>query len=263
MMEGFADWLWYIESRLGFVLPKTQHQWLSNAIYAIANESNLSSAELYQKIQSDERLYQLLIDRVLIAESRFFRNPAVVDFVQKVYMAQHSSHRPFVVMSMGVSAGQELWSLAMALDFVEQKPRPLEFWGVDVSQNSLSTAKKGQYAKHTKDQIPAQYHAYIQESADFWQITDSLKSLVHFWQCNLFDPVQVNQFTKHAPKPDVIVCQNMLIYFRRFDQRDILSRFETMLKTDGYLILGTGEAMFWQSTKMKRLNDKTVNVWQK
>ena len=62
---------------------------------------------------------------------------------------------------------------------------------------------------------------------------------------------------------DVIFCQNLLIYFREFDQRDLLARFVKRCRVGGYLLLAPGEAMSWQHPLMKRVKRTDINAWQK
>ena len=61
---------------------------------------------------------------------------------------------------------------------------------------------------------------------------------------------------------DVLICQNMLIYFRKFDQRDILANFLALLKARGYLVLGSGEGLFWRTQDAVRVAGAS-NLWQK
>lgn len=64
-------------------------------------------------------------------------------------------------------------------------------------------------------------------------------------------------------KHQIIICQNVLIYFRKFDQRDILAYFVRSLAVGGYLLFAPNEAMFWQHPNMRRVDDGQVNAWQK
>jgi chemotaxis methyl-accepting protein methylase len=62
---------------------------------------------------------------------------------------------------------------------------------------------------------------------------------------------------------NVIICQNMLLYFRKFDQRDILARLSEQCALEGYIVLAPGEALFWRPSNMRRIAHPQVNVWQK
>ena len=86
----------------------------------------------------------------------------------------------------------------------------------------------------------------------------TLKSQVRFALHNIMD--------KKPPTPylqQVIVCQNMLLYFRKFDQRDILARLSEQCALGGYIILAPGEALFWRPSNMRRIAHPQINAWQK
>ena len=54
-------------------------------------------------------------------------------------------------------------------------------------------------------------------------------------------------------KLQVIFCQNVLIYFRQFDRRDILDALVQRLDWGGLLVLGPGEMADWDHPAMRRV----------
>jgi chemotaxis protein methyltransferase CheR/type IV pilus assembly protein PilK len=61
----------------------------------------------------------------------------------------------------------------------------------------------------------------------------------------------------------VIVCQNRLLYFRKFDRRDILVRLSKQGALGGYIIVALGEALSWRPSNMRRIAHPHLNAWQK
>lgn len=275
-------WLDYIESQIGFMLPKAQHQWLINAIVAVAEKLSMTTTELYQKIHHDKVVYQILIDAVVIAETHFFRDKNSLQYIGDLYdkHLRQSILKSFSVLSVGCSTGQEVWSLAMMLDSKKQlhdkfghATSAYHVMGVDVSQTSLAYAKTGNYPVRAKQEVPAVYQHYltpmvITEDLDVQTVGYSVHQRLREWTTfgygNVFDKISFERaFVGQIHSFKVIVCQNMLIYFRRFDQRDILDRLVSLLEEGGYLVLGAAEAWFWQHEAMQKLSHPTVNVWQK
>lgn len=265
--NGLKKWQRYIESKIGFVLPPTQERWLNNAIEATANRFKISEQEFWEQVHADPHIRQQLFDAVLILESRFFRHPPSLEFIIDLAKAHHSQAQghPFKIWSVGCSTGQEVWSLAMMLDY--EQLFNYQLLGTDVSLQAIKKANKACYSFREKARIPAQYSAYItsidvdKEEAiynDEWQVVEALRNKATFKYHNVF--------TSGVPtllKQDVIICQNMLIYFRQFDQRDILAKLVSQCQVGGYLVLAPGEALFWRHSKMQRISNPNVNVWQK
>ncbi len=57
---------------------------------------------------------------------------------------------------------------------------------------------------------------------------------------------------------DVIFCQNLLIYFRRWRRRDILNGLAERLAPGGLLVLGVGEMTGWQHPALQPVADERV-----
>lgn len=274
-------WLDYIERQIGFILPKNQHQWLSNAINGTAVKHGLTFGELYEQVQDDEEVRQSLFDSVLIAESRFFRDMAALDFVVEQYKKHLTANRNelFSVVSVGCSTGQEAWSLAMVLEKAYRTvrgnhivtPANYRVLGLDVSKTSLTAAKNATYSTTSLHNIPEEYHEYtkqIEKDGEIvWQPIADIQNHVDFVWCNVFLPTGLSDSLKASGfrylHPHIIICQNMLIYFRRFDQRDILGRMVDLLTDGGHLVLSAVDGAFWRHERMQRLHHDGANIWYK
>lgn len=267
------DWVEYIENNVGFVLPNTQHGWLINAVDKVASELGMSVQELYNNLHHQD-VRQKVIDAVLIPETRFFRNPAVMDFVANCYEKHlhKDDDTPFLVASIGCSTGQEVWSLAMVLEykrrayatFYNKVPAPYELIGVDASTTSLALAKQAVYPERVQREIPKTHHHNWQKHDKLWQVNQKLKDTAQFIHCNVFSPDDFwEKLGQYAGKLSLVLSQNMLIYFRRYDQMDILDRLSELIKAQGYLVLGAGEGWFWHSQAMTPLGNSQVHAWHK
>ena len=57
---------------------------------------------------------------------------------------------------------------------------------------------------------------------------------------------------------DVIFCQNLLIYFRRWRRREILNRLAERLAPGGLMVLGVGEVVGWQHPDLDPVPNEQV-----
>ena len=55
-----------------------------------------------------------------------------------------------------------------------------------------------------------------------------------------------------AVQVDLIYCQNLLVYFRRWLREKILNAFVQRLKPGGALVIGLGEVLDWSHPSMQR-----------
>lgn len=262
-----SQWRHYIERQIGFVLPDEQEQWLINAINDTAARHQLSALQLWEVLPSEPALNQALLDAVLIPESRFFRHKPSMQFVcEHAYEHQHQAIKtanpsPYRIWSVGCATGQEVWSLAMSLR--AQGIGDYRITGSDVNQQALDQARMGQYDERQRRLIAPAYQRFVQPLATVglmpkWQVADELRDQVRFVWHNIFTQDVPITHLQH-----LIVCQNMLIYFRQFDQRDILTRLAASCEFNGYIVLAPGEALFWRPKNMRRIVHPKVNAWQK
>lgn len=282
-------WRRYIEQEIGFILPDIQLQWLMNAVATTAAHHRLTVVQLWHQLANNSELRQQLLDAVIIPESRFFRHlPSIAfitDFAKKTYQqedANPGSDSPFRVWSVGCASGQEAWTVAMSL--AAEGMSQYHILGTDVSEKALDKARLAVYEDRQRCLIPQDCQQFVhfldsdqpphrtdtEISSDTstrqtlkttektWQVAPRLKSHVNFVCHNIFTPTYP---TPHLQ--DVIICQNMLLYFRKFDQRDILTRLAAQCAVGGYIVLAPGEALFWRPKNMRRIVNPQINAWQK
>lgn len=207
-----------------------------------------------------------LVDLLTVKETRFFRQPAALDAVAdhvEDWLQREDTGNGFSFWSAGCSAGQELYSIAMV---VEQRLRAREPWlewhgiGTDISFGAVTEAQLGRYREGAIARIPAAYRrAYTRRVSDqWWSIDDAIRARCHFFHSNL---LHVND----APFADfnVIVCQNVLIYFERDVQLWIIDQLVDRLRDGGLLVLGAGEDLGWKHSHMQRATWPGVTAYKK
>ncbi|WP_201556468.1 CheR family methyltransferase [Psychrobacter sp. 72-O-c] len=282
------QWRSYIEQEIGFVLPDIQLKWLVNAVDHTAAAHQLTVEQLWTALPFNSELRQKLLDAVLIPESRFFRHIPSIRFItehalqyqQQAHLNGLNTDNLFRIWSVGCAHGQEVWTLAMSL--AAQRMTNYAILGTDVSKQALTKAQLGRYDEQQRHLIPQDCQQFIQPlvpehvtcrpnpydlsminqprtaiQAD-WQIAATLRQHVSF--------VWHNIFTQELSTPylqQVIICQNVLLYFRKFDQRDILTRLAAQCALGGYIVLAPGEALFWRPSNMRRIAHPQINAWQK
>lgn len=206
-----------------------------------------------------EREWAILVDRLAVQETSFFRHPSSFALVRS-YLAERlladSKLKSLHLWSVGCSTGEEPYSLAMQLDAQLQDIRRNDvYFGVtatDISLPTLARARVGRYGERRLHNVPEGWRQrYFQPapgSGRELQVSDTLKKRVAFVQLNIME-------LDRAPLSDmdVIFCQNVLIYFRRFRKRDILTNLAARLAPGGLLVLGVGEAVDWTHPALTRV----------
>lgn len=275
-------WLTYIEHQVGFILPASQNNWVQNTIERYLRRYQMTTTELLARLPHDITLYHQFFDDILIPRTQFFRHLPTFKFIESYarqfqlkniqdspnsqYNQPNRAITPFTAWSVGCSSGQEPVSMALSLAKALGVSADFEIFGSDFHQKSLSIAQQGQYDVSQLADIPSLYQGYLERkiSSNLGSVNKELISLkpelarhLAFFSDNLVNPSE--ELPIALGSCQLILCKNVLIYFRQFDQRDIINRLVGYLAEDGVLILGAGELPNLNNPQLKKLPYPQIN----
>ncbi|HEY0967465.1 MAG TPA: protein-glutamate O-methyltransferase [Opitutaceae bacterium] len=203
--------------------------------------------KLLQSSQAGDELAHL-IDVISTNHTFFFREEAHFDFLRNRAIPEMTARARterwsrFYVWSAASSSGEEAYSIAMTLaSCLPQSPWHIE--GTDISHRILEKAAAGIYKEETVGRLPPDLiKAYFQQGfgpqAGNYRIKPALREHVTFQQLNLLegDPAFREPF-------QVIFCRNVMIYFDRPTQEELVARLTRRLVPGGYLLVGHSESL--------------------
>ncbi|RYY02738.1 MAG: protein-glutamate O-methyltransferase CheR [Gammaproteobacteria bacterium] len=267
-LEQFAQWRKLLEERTGMQLVPQHKALLESQISSRMRELGYDDYDRYYQQVTDGASgmleWTVIIDRITVKETSFFRHRPSVEYVR--HYLQHkinnqSLAQSFDVWSVGCATGEEAYSLAMVISDCFELAALNPYYGItafDLSVSALATARKGRYAKRKIEAGKAEeFKRYTKQMTDGnYEIASRLRERVCFTQANI-----INHNSLPGVKVDVIFCQNLLVYFRRWLRRDILNALSDHLKPGGILVTGLGEVTEWEHPKMQRLAVDEVQVY--
>ncbi len=174
-------------------------------------------------------------------------------------LAEHArKHAPLTVWCAASSTGEEPYSIAMTLcDAYGTLEPPVRIVATDIDTDVLATAALGVYPAERVTSLPgAQLKRFFLRGrgsqSGMVRIRPEVRRLVEFMPLNLLAP----RWPLSTPF-DVIFCRNVMIYFDKPTQRQILARFVPLMKPDALLFAGHSENFLYASEAL-RLRGKTV-----
>lgn len=224
---------------------------MKRRIDSLIKKNNYKDYKTYvDGLKSSEKLYKEFINYLTINVSEFYRNPAQWKVLEEdviPYLLKVSSN--LKIWSAACSTGDEPYSLVMVLS----KHMPLSrirIIATDIDKQVLEKAKLGLYSAKSIEGLPKEYSTkFMTKIGDSYKINDDVKRCVEFKQHNLLKDIY--------PKDcDLIVCRNVLIYFTEEAKNEIYKNFNTALKNNGILFVGSTEQII-MSTKYKFAPMKT------
>lgn len=147
------------------------------------------------------------------------------------------------VWSAGCSTGEEPYSLAILIkETLGNDIGEVKITATDISTRVLKTAMNGIYPEEKIKKLPKDIlRRYFQygtgASAGLFRIKAEVRQLIDFRRFNLMEtPPTDFRF-------DIIFCRNVMIYFDKVTQNNLVQRFFDCLNKGGYLFVGHSESL--------------------
>lgn len=266
----FEQWNKLLEERTGIQVAAHQRGFLQIQIARRMRELDIKHyGQYFTEVSSGLQgmvEWSILVDRLVVKETSFFRHRDSIESVRRLVQNRINNQRldeGFEVWSLGCATGEEPYSLAMVISDCFELAGLEPYYGItatDISLPALQFARKGVYGKRKLEPVTAdeqaRYFDVENESEGNFQILDKIRDRVCFSQGNV---MKLNDMP--MVKLDVIFCQNVLIYFRRWRRREILNELTNRLKPGGMLLIGLGEVVDWSHPKLQRIADERIQAY--
>lgn len=187
----------------------------------------------------------------------FFREPHHFDYLKENVLPDISARaalgrKELRIWSAGCSTGEEAYSIAFTLDqfFSSQAGWDIKILATDIDTNVLQHGREGVYlSEKIKDIDPALVKKIFEpakEDALTLRVKERFRNMVTFNQLNLMAPDWPMK-----KKFDAIFCRNVMIYFDKPTQNELVTRYWHLLKEGTCLFIGHSESLFGVSEKFK------------
>jgi chemotaxis protein methyltransferase CheR len=203
-----------------------------------------------QYVKQDREEGKRLINDLTINVTEFFRDQDVYAALRKQVIPQIVQYKTesrtysLRVWSAGCATGEEPYSLVMLFQEALARGKDPNSWALritatDLDDKAIEKAKVGSY--DTVKMPPGLIlEDYFVRKGDKYVIRDEVKRPVRF----LIIDIMKRPPLRHL---DLILCRNVLIYFEREKQQNILEIFHRCLRPGGFLVLGKSEAILGSS----------------
>jgi chemotaxis protein methyltransferase CheR len=249
--RNFARLAAYIYDYSGIKMPESKKTMLEGRLRRRQRASGARTLDDYcDYIFAGENLAQeglSLINAVTTNKTDFFREPGHFDYLSKVILPEMTARgvRSIRAWSAACSTGPEPYTLAMVLDdHAETQGGPdYGILATDLDTDVLEAARAGIYPAELVDPVPdALQRKYVMFPRDparrDVRMVPALRSAIGFARLNLMD----DRYPVGEPM-HLVFCRNVLIYFDKPTQKQVVSRLVDCLKPGGYLFLGHSESI--------------------
>jgi chemotaxis methyl-accepting protein methylase len=269
--DQFAAWLQLVEERTGidFSLHRSiLQQGLNQRLRELDRADFDTYYDEVAQVPQGLGEWQMLLASLTVKETSFFRQPAAFEFLRG-YLRKRAqrleANTSLDLWSVGCSTGEEPYSLAITASEALAIGSGPVYFGVlatDICPSALAAGRAATYGKRRLDKLSdslrRRYFTAVDGSGSepLYQVNANLRARVAFSLGNL---LQLDRMP--ALPMDVIVCQNVLVYFRRARVTQVLDALAARLKPGGVLVLGPGEAPHWHHPALVRAQHEGVTAW--
>lgn len=251
--QEFLSLTTFVKKKYGINLAK-KRVLIEGRLSNMLRERGLTTFQQYMDIlfkDTSGAEVTTLLNRITTNHSFFMREREHFDFLESnvlPYLERiRSTQHDLRIWSAGCSAGQEAYTMAMAIDeyFGPNKPKwDTTILATDISMNVLEKAKKAVYAEENIRDIPEKWRSkYFTTLPDGnYQVCDKLRKEVVFRPLNLMEPFQFR-------KPfDLIFCRNVMIYFDGPTKENLINKYYNVTANGGFLFIGHSEVINKETT---------------
>jgi chemotaxis protein methyltransferase CheR len=224
-----------------------------------ASQSQENSPALFLRRlrMKDPPAVACLVDYCVIGETYFFRHPEHFEFLKAVLEpCSREGRRPIALWSAGCATGEEVYSIAMALDQLGVPKERTTLIATDISKGALRRAKQGDYPPWSFRRMPADSSQYF-EGKNSTRVKKEIRERVNFMHHNLVnDPIPTSTY-------QVIFCRNVLIYFTPQTAMSVIDKLAGALVPGGHLVLGLPEVPLARESGLELLRVQGAAVLRK
>lgn len=246
----------------GIVIGERKREMIYRRLSRRARELQLNEVSTYcDVLRNYNNISEItnFINTVTTNLTSFFRESHHFCYLEKDFTSSFLSanKKRLRIWSSACSTGEEPYSIAMSL--LTTFGRQLDEFDVKILATDLDTevikiARKGLYKESSVKNLSKIMLAnwfFKDNNKGRYEVKKDVKKLITFNKLNLLGKWPMKG------KFDVIFCRNVLIYFDKKSQIELIKKFYNYLEPNGILVLGHSESVIKESQYFEGLG-KTI-----
>jgi chemotaxis protein methyltransferase CheR len=239
-----------LERACGLAFAKGAARCLADGFAKAARDAETDADSfLARLLEGDHASVTALVENAVVGETYFFRHPEQFEALRRLLLEPAPRDRPLSVWSAGCATGEEPYTLAMALLDAGRAGCADRVLATDVSARALASAAAAVYGPWSLRRIDPDLRArHFEGRPPRETVVAAVRERVRFLRHNLV----------HDPAPegdhDLVVCRNVLIYFRPPAAERVVARLLGAVRPGGYLLLGPVETPLAEGLEAERLD---------
>lgn len=233
-----------VEERVGLAYSLADRPIFTSKLSARALEAGFESAlDYYYYLRYDDPNgceLEALVQALVVHETHFFRELQPIRVAVTRFLAPRiSTGQKVRIWCAACSTGEEPLSLAMLLASMNLLQH-VEIVASDISEVALARARIGHHGPRSlRQSLPDWARPYLTETEQGYDVDSTLIDALDFRKINLVDEQSLSALGQF----DLVLCRNVLIYFRDQTSARVVQNLTNRLNEDGILLVGVSESL--------------------
>jgi chemotaxis protein methyltransferase CheR len=262
-MDAFNDLSNWISIYTGLHFPPGKHLNLYRRLLNLCQKLEINDLnEMLQHLRLKDMpdLPAELARGISTNHSFFFRETEVLEYFKEKIVPTLPDDTRWRIWSAAASSGEEAYTLAIILSELLGISRAIEksaILGTDISYSMIAHAERGIYHKQKLEMVNEMVlkRYFRQVDNNQWSINSLIQPMCTFRRLNLNSTPWPFQNHFH-----VIFCRNVLYYFDRPMQQELIERMYDNALPGGWLVTSVTETLYWAKTRWRPI---TIGVYRK
>ncbi len=234
-----------IQRRHGYDFQHYARASLKRRVASMASKLGVDHiSEIIPLVLRDETVFNDFLREMSISVTEMFRDPTFYAAVREKVLPYLKTYPMVKIWHAGCATGEEVYSMAIVLE-EEGLYQRTRIYATDFNNESLDKAREAIYplgkmkkylAGYNNSAPRSSFSNYYQARYGEAKMSKTLKENITFANHNLVTDGVFGEM-------NLILCRNVLIYFNKELQNNVLRLFRDSLCHRGFLCLGTKESL--------------------
>lgn len=209
---------------------------------------------LFQRMEEEEGFFQQFARDLTVNTTEMFRDPEMWVYLREEILPKLIHRKTVRIWHAACSSGEEVYSMAILLKEMGIAHR-CKLFASDINEEVIQKAKLGLYSDK-RMQVNAENYQKIEGKKQLYdyciptskegyhRMDPALLQDVNFFRLDLTTGEPFSRF-------DLVLCRNVMIYFNKDLQNQVLELMLGSLGMGSFLVLGAKETLRWSSVANK------------
>src|SRR6056297_2800839 len=231
---------------------------LKRRIQKVLDDNKMDISTIINKLKNDRAFLEKVVKDITVNTTELFRDPQVWQDLRFRILPKFKNNKNINIWHAGCSTGQEVYSMLILLNELDLLDKA-KIFATDINEDALNAAKKGVFRYRFNIGYLDNFDKVIKENPFNYEEYNDVSYSKYFRINKSDDSLLINDFLKEKPifrkhdlvkgenfyfaKFDLILCRNVIIYFKYELQTKVFKMLHEHLYTHGYLLFGMHESM--------------------